>query len=346
MRVNLKSFSRDELERWVDSLGEPPYRARQLYKWIFAKGETDFDKMTDLSSSFRESLKKCAFIPSLEFKTLKDPDGTIKLVFDAGDGLEFESVLIPGDGRLTLCVSSQIGCALGCAFCMTGRMGFKRNLKSWEIIEQVLSASKIAEVEITNIVFMGMGEPLLNYSEVACAVRHLLDPIGLAFSTRRITVSTAGVGGGMLRQINEELGIMLAVSLNAPTQEIREKIMPVSKKYPLSELMEEVRSISLPPRRRITFEYVLLSDVNDLPEHAELLARLLRDIKCKVNLIPWNKVEGMDFETPSLYRVEEFRHILERRGLTATIRVSRGGAIGAACGQLGRGGNIFKGGLT
>jgi len=327
----------DEMEAFVSSLGERPFRARQLLRWIYKKGETDLDRMTDLSASFRQTLSGHARItlPSVT-RVSEAADGTVKFLLSLSDGSAVESVIIPDEERTTLCVSSQTGCALGCGFCVTGGLGPGRNLGAGEIAGQVLVARQyLAERggALTNIVFMGMGEPLLNYEQVKRALAIILSDWGLSFSWRHVTVSTAGIPEGIAR-LGHEVLVNLAVSLNAPDDETRDRIMPVNRKYPLDTLMAALRAYPLKRGRRITLEYVLLSGVNDTDGHAHRLARLVGGIPVKINLIPFNAAAGTPFARPADARVLAFQEILISAHLNAIIRKSKGGDIAAACGQL------------
>ncbi len=327
----------DEMEQFVSSLGERPFRARQLMTWIYKKGVTDIGEMTDLSGSFRLILSQNARagVPSVK-KLTADADGTVKFLLELSDGVVIESVIIPDEERTTLCVSSQAGCALGCAFCMTGRLGLIRNLTAGEIVGQVLAARSHLKTHggaLTNIVFMGMGEPLLNYEEVRRALTIILSDWGLSFSWRHVTVSTAGIPDIMMR-LGAEVLVNLAVSLNAPDEETRGRIMPINGKYPLNTLMASLAAYPLKRGRRITLEYVLLSGVNDSDDHARALVRLVKGIPVKINLIPFNPFPGADFTRPGDERVARFQEILIASHLFAVIRKSKGAHIAAACGQL------------
>ena len=327
----------EELEKFVASLGEKPFRARQLLAWIYRKGAADIDGMTDLSRSFRNRLAEAARIglPDV-LKISQAADGTMKLLLGLDDGRTIESVIIPDEGRTTLCVSSQVGCGLGCAFCMTGRLGLKRDLTAAEIVGQVIVAGNYLGERgggLTNIVFMGMGEPLLNYDEVRRALMLILSERGLSFSWRHVTISTAGIPK-MIGRLGGEILVNLAVSLNAPDDETRSPIMPINKKYPLAALMGALRAYPLKRGRRITLEYVLLSGINDSDQHARALARLVKGLRVKINLIPFNPFEGAAFTRPDDGRVLGFQEVLIEKHLFAVVRKSKGADIGAACGQL------------
>lgn len=297
MKINLRQLSEKEIILFIGNLGQKPYRAKQIINWIYKKYASSFEEMTDLPKSFREDLLTSACISNLKLLEKQiSKDGAQKFLFELEDKETIESVLIPDKDRLTLCVSSQVGCAMGCKFCMTGKLGLKRNLKAYEIVDQIIAVSRIIAplYKITNIVFMGMGEPLHNFEEVLEAIWRITSLMG--FSKRKITISTAGIVPKIFELAERGPGINLAVSLNATTDEVRNNIMPINKKYPLKELINACRRFPLPPRRRITFEYVLLNGINDSKEDALRLVKLLKGIKSKVNLIPYNLI----YNPPSL----------------------------------------------
>ncbi|MDH4101101.1 MAG: 23S rRNA (adenine(2503)-C(2))-methyltransferase RlmN [Nitrospirota bacterium] len=338
---DLKELDAQGLTDFVQGLGLEAYRSRQLRDWIYRKRASTFDEMTNISREVREKLKGEAFIgePTL-LEARRSSDGTTKLLLEMRDGHHVESVIIPEEDRLTLCVSSQVGCALGCRFCLTGKGGLARNLTAGEIVSQVMAAEKLIatdssrERRLTNLVFMGMGEPLANFDEVAEALRRLTDPEWMAFSGRRITVSTAGLVPGIRKLAASGLKVRLAVSLNATTDEVRDDIMPVNRRYPIATLLEACREYPLTPRDRITFEYVMLKDINDSLDDAKRLVKMLKGIPCKVNLIPFNEFPGSEFRRPAGQRVNAFQEILMSRNFTAFVRQSKGADISAACGQL------------
>ena len=338
MKTNLTSLSKTELIQFIERMGQKPYRAKQIITWLYKRLVTSFDEMTDLSKEFRGDLEKKAYITSLTLlQTQVSSDGTKKFLFELEDGESIESVLIPntkGETSYTLCISSQVGCAMKCLFCKTGGLGLKRNLKSYEIIDQVISSKRLLENgEITNIVFMGMGEPFNNFKEVRDALITITGLIG--YSRRKITVSTSGIVPGIKRLADEGPDVNLAISLNASTDEIRTRIMPINKKYPLKKLMKACREFPLAARRRITFEYVLIGGVNDTAEDAERVTELLKGIRSKVNLIPYNPVgPSTGLKKPSEGRVLKFQNIINSAGITTIIRKSKGADISAACGQL------------
>ena len=322
------------MEDLAAELGASRYRGRQLATWIYRKGVVDLDSMTDLSKEFRATLagRVISRLPEVERET-PSQDGSRKLVFRLDDGARVSSVLMPDDGRVTLCLSTQVGCGYACAFCLTGTMGLTRNLTAAEMLGQVLRAN--ATEHATHLVFMGMGEPLANYAEVLRTLRILTDAkLGFGYSPRRITVSTVGLVTGIEKLGRENLKVNLAISLHAASDEIRSRLMPVNRAWDLQALMGAVRRYPLAPRQRVFFEYVLLDGVNDAPEEAHRLARLLRNIRAKVNLIPFNDWPGSDFRRPPLARILAFQSILLEAGITTTVRWSRGEDIGAACGQL------------
>ncbi len=333
-RINLKSLAKDSLYKFVEEAGIPRFRAGQLIHWIYQKYVSDIADITEFSKELRSALAGLSYIGNLQLaRRLKSSDGTEKFLFSLEDGETIESVLIYDEARLTLCISSQVGCAMGCKFCLTGKIGLIRNLRAFEIVDQVISVNRlILPRKITNIVMMGMGEPLANLSEVAEALWRITEYIGI--SKRRITLSTAGLVPGIALLAEKAPGVNLAVSLNAPTDRVRDEIMPVNKRYPLKSLIQACRKFPLGPRRRITFEYVLIGGVNDSIENARQLAELVRGIRCKINLIPLNPFAGSGMERPADTAVLAFQKILSDRNLTALIRESKGQDILAACGQL------------
>jgi len=325
------------MEALAESLGAPPYRGRQLAQWIFVKGVTDLAAMSDLPKDFRAALAARASVevPEVERRT-PSQDGSQKLVLRYGDGARVQAVLMPDGDRLTLCVSTQVGCGFGCAFCYTGTMGLERNLSAGEIVAQVMAAREglAAGLRITHIVYMGMGEPLANYTATVKSLRLLTDPQAFAFAPRRITVSTVGLVSGIERLAKENLRVNLAVSLHATSNEIRDRIMPVNRGFAIEELLAACRRFPLPFRQRMTFEYVLLEGINDSAEDARRLVKLMKGIRGKINLIPFNDWEGSSFARPPLARILDFQTVLLEHGIRATVRWSKGEDIGAACGQL------------
>jgi 23S rRNA (adenine2503-C2)-methyltransferase len=339
-RIDLKDLSWAELETFLADLGAERYRARQVAHRLFKMGVTHVSEMTDLPKSLRQALEQRARISRLAGLEVSEAgDGTRKLRFQLDDGAAVESVLMREPTRVTLCVSTQAGCRIGCAFCLTTRGGLRRHLRAAEIVDQVLQARTLLAPgeQLTNLVFMGMGEPLDNYAQTVKALRLITHPEAIGFSPRRITVSTSGLVPAIRKFGAEALRVNLAVSLNAPNDAIRTQLMPINKKWPIRELLAACRDYPQPRSRRITFEYVLLEGVNDQPAHAEQVARLLKDLRCKVNLIPFNEFPTAGFRRPPPETVKRFQEILLNHYLTATIRESRGREIGAACGQLAEG---------
>ncbi len=338
-RLNVKLLSHNELQARLVDMGLKSYRAGQILKWIYTHYVLSFEGMTNIAKGERGLLASVFTIPAPKIsKTEVSRDGTRKFLFELEDRHSIESVLIPDEDRKTLCISSQVGCRQACRFCLTGSGGFTRDLRDYEISDQVLEVSRILSQErarsITNIVLMGMGEPLANFDEVIKALKIITSEAGLGFSPRRVTVSTAGLVPEIEKLGESGVKVNLAVSLNATTDEVRNKIMPVNRRYPMEELVAACKRFPLEPRRRITFEYVMLKGVNDSGEDAQRLAKLLRGIKCKVNLIPFNPFPGSEFERPDDITVRRFQKILLDHHYTAPVRESRGRDISAACGQL------------
>ena len=343
--IDIVNLTLEELTAWLrDELGQPPFRARQVWKWLWRKRVRGFSEMSDLSLSLRALLEEKAVISRPVVETTRtSSDGTVKFLLRLADGDMVESVLIPsesrdGKGRVTQCLSSQVGCAMGCTFCSTGAMGFKRNMSMGEILGQVLVAQEHLgdshdNPQLRNLVFMGMGEPLLNLPEVMRSLRTLNSEPGLSFSPRRITVSTCGIEKG-LRELGESGLAYLAVSLHAPTQELRARIMPKAARWSLDALMESLRSYPLKARECLTFEYLLLGGINDSLEQAKDLSRLMSRIKGKLNLIVYNAVEGAPYRAPTPEAVLAFEKYLWSKNITAIVRKSKGQDINAACGQL------------
>ena len=349
MTANLLDFDLDGLAVFCEQLGEKRFRATQLFRWIHQKGAQDFDAMSDLAKSLREKLKTSAHIAPLKPLSRHDSaDGTVKWLFDVGAGDAVETVFIPSEERGTLCISSQAGCAVGCRFCSTGHQGFSRNLSSGEILSQLWFAEHTLRREfnteervISNVVMMGMGEPLQNYSALVPALRAMLDDHGYGLSRRRVTVSTSGVVP-MIDRLGEDCAVALAVSLHAPTDALREQLVPLNKKYPISELMDACRRyLAHAPRDFITFEYCMLDGVNDQPEHAQALIDLVQSpsdpskrIHAKFNLIPFNPFPESGLTRSNAATVNAFADVLSKAGIVTTVRKTRGDDIDAACGQL------------
>jgi len=338
------------MKEFVKAQGLPAYRAKQMLHWIYEKKAASIDQITELSKEAREKLSDSDYISNLELLSRQtSKDGTEKFLFGLEDRESIESVLIPDKDRLTLCISSQVGCAMGCSFCLTGKIGFKRNLKAHEIVDQIIAVMRIKGhgsfilrsatengrgmgQRITNIVFMGMGEPLLNLDEVIEALKRITGLMGI--SKKRITLSTCGIAPEIPELYKKAPHVNLAISLNAADNKTRDIIMPINKKYPLETLLASCRKIPFSPRIRITFEYVMLDGVNDKPSDAQNLVRILRGIPSKVNLIPFNPYEGSKLKRPSDEKVFAFQKILTNAGMNAFIRKSKGQDILAACGQL------------
>jgi 23S rRNA (adenine2503-C2)-methyltransferase len=380
MRTNLLDFTLPALTDWFASLGEKPFRAKQVYRWVHQRGVGDFDAMTDLAKGLREKLKEIAEVrPPAILSEHRSADGTVKWLFDVGIGNGIETVFIPEDDRGTLCVSSQVGCALDCGFCSTGRSGFNRDLSVSEILGQLWVANRrlremasqgqpyrlqptaaltpdpspasgrgenlspsgrgaggegVDTRPISNVVMMGMGEPLNNFENVVAAMTVMLDDNAYGLSRRRVTLSTSGVVH-QLRKLAARCPVALAVSLHAPTDELRSRIMPINRSYGIADLLAACKEyLEAAPRDFITFEYILLDGVNDAPAHAKALAKLLRDVPCKLNLIPFNPFPESGYKRSKPEAVTRFRDILVEAGYVATIRKTRGDDIDAACGQL------------
>ncbi|MCX7836585.1 MAG: 23S rRNA (adenine(2503)-C(2))-methyltransferase RlmN [candidate division WOR-3 bacterium] len=332
---NIKSFTIKELKELTKKLNWEEYNAYQIFQWLWQKKINDFSLMTNLSKLKREYLKKNFIIGELKILgNKKAKDGTEKFLFELSDNNKIEAVFIPEEKRRTICVSSQVGCPLKCLLCNSGKIPFKRNLYFYEICDQILMIEKTLNIKATNIVFMGIGEPLLNLEEVLKAIQVINSPIGFNISARKITISTAGIVEGIYRLAEIRKKIKLAISLNATKEEIREYLMPINKKYPISEILKACEYYWQKKKERITFEYVLIKDINDSEEDAHRLKKMLRRIPCKINLIPFNPFPGVSFQPPSLKRIENFMKILSEANYTVILRKSRGKEILAGCGQL------------
>lgn len=331
-KENLKGLPQEELTARLVELGHPPFRARQLFQWMYQKRVFDFDQMTDLSKTFRAELAQKFTCEKLEASEIHhDSDGTIKYLVKLPDGQQVESVFIPSAERSTLCVSTQVGCKMACTFCATGYQKFVRNLKAWEIVDQLVALPHPKPV--SNIVLMGMGEPFDNYEEVIRALKLFTDPFGLKIGKRHITVSTVGITDKVQDFLDANIA-KLAISLHGTTEEQRREIMPINAKFPLTELMETCRTARFRGTERITFEYILIKDFNDSEEDAWRLVDMMRGVRNKINLLAYNENPFINFKRPDEDTVLRFQNILLNANLTATYRRSRGREIAAACGQL------------
>ena len=336
--IDLRNFTRDELIAFARERGLPAFRGRQIFSWLYRPGVADFSEMTDLPKDLRSSLAAETFfsrlVPAVKEQSA---DGTIKYGFLLQDGKMIETVLIPEAGRNTLCLSSQVGCAMECSFCLTGTMGFSRNLTCAEIVNQVCAVADDLRAReagtLSNLVFMGMGEPLANFTNLIKALAILMDETGLHFSEHRITVSTCGIAPKII-ELGQKTKVNLAVSLHAADNETRDRLMPVNARYPLETLLDACRQFSLPRRKKITFEYILLKGINDSDQDAIKLARLLHNIPAKINLLPCNETAALPYAKPDRQRIDAFQQILKKKGYTVLVRSSRGADISAACGQL------------
>ncbi|MBT3386798.1 MAG: 23S rRNA (adenine(2503)-C(2))-methyltransferase RlmN [Desulfobacula sp.] len=338
---NILDFTRDDLAGWFDNNGIRPFRAGQIFKWLYIQQADAFEQMTDLSKDLRKKLEDNFYIQRLIIDDkLTSVDRTEKFLYRLFDGHHIESVLIPEKDHFTLCVSSQVGCVQNCQFCLTAKGGFIRNLNISEMIAQIRDAryylvkKNLDPKKLSNIVFMGMGEPLANYKNLVKALEIITDSdYGLKFSSKRVTVSTCGLVP-KITQLGLDTDVNLAVSLNATTDEMRSRLMPINKKYPLNQLLKACQTFTMKPRKKITFEYILMKGINDTKEDALRLAKLLAPIKAKVNLIPFNEYDKSEFKCPSKNKISEFLQVLLDKNFTAITRKSKGADILAACGQL------------
>lgn len=344
MNTDLRNLTSPQLADFLDTLCLPSSRARHVFSWLFQPGNTDISQMAIVKKEIRETLKAHASISNLSPSHCETAqDGTVKFSFRLHDGVEIESVLIPGPRRHTLCVSSQVGCAMACSFCLTGKMGLLRNLLPAEIVGQVMAVMEYmvshGEVRstprelINNLVFMGMGEPLANFEHLRTALAILMDPLGLEFTERRITVSTCGLAP-RIKELGKTVKVNLAISLHAADDETRSRLMPVNLTYPIASLLNACREYPLSPGKVILIEYILFRGVNDTEKDARLLAETLRGVPCRINLMPFNESATMPFRCPDASVIKAFQAILRQAGYTTLIRNSRGGDISAACGQL------------
>lgn len=339
----ITGLNSNEVETRLQQLGEPAYRAAQILDWIYAKGAMDFQAMTNLPATLREKLSECFTInPLSPVEGTRSGDTTRKYLFKLHDGRYIETVLIPASpalygeksDRYTLCVSSQVGCAYGCRFCASGLDGFTRDLDAGEITAQVLSAGRQSGKKINNVVFMGMGEPMANLQNLMKAISIINAPWGIGIGARHMTVSTSGLAPQIREFADQPLQVRLAVSLHGASDEVREAIMPVNKKYPIDELLDALRYYNSKKKQKITFEYILIEGINDSSEQARLLASLASSLNAKINLIPYNRVDGLEWNRPSESVQDDFLHTLTSRGIHATLRREKGHDIEAACGQL------------
>ncbi len=331
----LSSKTLAELENIVSELGEPKFRAKQLHSWIYTKFASDFEAMTDISKKFRENLKQNTLITDIKIKQRQiSSDKTIKYLLEYVDGNMAECVLMRFDNRpnLTACVSSQIGCPVGCVFCATGKSGFVRNLTSREIVEQIMIMQRDTGLRVSNVVFMGQGEPLLNLDNVLEAINLINSEVGIGI--RRITVSTSGIIPALKRLRDINFQATVALSLHAPNHQIREKIMPIEKKYNINDVISALKDLVNATGRRVTIEYTIIKNVNDSLEQAKEIVNLLKGLHCNINIIPYNNACNAEFEKPSEEHINKFKFILERSSHKVTVRLERGSDIDAACGQL------------
>jgi len=330
----LPGATREEILQAVRTLGQPDYRAQQIAEWVYRKGARCYDEMTNLPLSLRHTLPTLLPLQRIEVvRTQRSVDGTTKYLFALADGERVEAVFLPYEHRCSVCISTQVGCAAGCRFCATAQMGFSRNLAAGEMVDEVLSIQQLSGQRVSHVVYMGMGEPLWNLQEVVKSIWLLNREVGI--SQRHITVSTVGVAPAIVELAQHRLQITLAISLHAPDDDLRARIMPVGRKWKVQQLIDAARHYTEVTGRKVTFEYLLLRGVNDEPHHAHALARLVKGLRCNVNLIPFNQVETPDgFIRPEPSRVARFRQVLEEAGIAVTQRVEKGHDISAACGQL------------
>lgn len=324
--------SLDELTTWVKDRGQPAYRGKQLYEWLYQKSARSLVDISVFPKKWREEIADYPIGRSTIHYRSVAPDETRKYLLRLADGLIIEAVGIPTAKRLTVCVSSQVGCPMDCDFCATGKGGFTRNLKAFEIVDQVLTVQEDFEQRVSNVVFMGMGEPMANIDEVVAAVKCLNQDVGIG--ARSLTISTVGIPGKIQQLAQHKLQIVLAVSLHASNQTLRQQLIPSAKKYTLDNLLDECRDYVQVTGRRVTFEYVLLAGINDLPENAKELAQKLRGFQTHVNLIPYNPISEVDYQRPNQHRIREFTKVLEDAKIAVSVRYSRGLEADAACGQL------------
>ncbi|HPC35022.1 MAG TPA: 23S rRNA (adenine(2503)-C(2))-methyltransferase RlmN [Candidatus Marinimicrobia bacterium] len=335
-KINLKGLNLEEITSQLAALGEKPYRARQIYQWLYQKNATDWNQMTNIPLVLRTKLAERFELNSVHLKKTAHSqiDGSVKFLFELADGHLIEAVYMPEERRRTVCLSSQVGCPIGCAFCATGLMGLKRNLTAGEIVDQLLFINANMPNPATNVVFMGMGEPFLNYENVIHAAQIFNSELGPELSARHITISTCGIIPGIKRFTAEDQRFKLAISLNATTDDQRDKIIPVNHKYPIKELLNAAKNYTRVSRRRVTFEYILIAGLNDTTEDARRLVKLLSPIPCKLNLIPYNENPQFPYHAPNEEHLNEFIREIYRAPFAVTVRRSKGLDIAAACGQL------------
>lgn len=333
MQTILLGKSLPELTEWVQQQGQPAYRGKQLHQWLYQKGARSLAEISVFPKAWREAVAEVATVgrSTIGFQSVA-PDGTRKYLLDLDDGRTVEAVGIPTEKRLTVCVSSQVGCPMACEFCATGKGGFTRNLEAREIVDQVLTVAADFGQRVSNVVFMGMGEPLMNYEATVAAVESLNQDVGIG--QRSLTVSTVGLPERIRQLAERRLQIVLAVSLHAPNQALREELIPTAQNYPLGALLEDCREYARLTGRRVTFEYILLAGTNDLPEHARELAQRLKGFQAHANLIPYNPIQEADYKRPTRQSIQTFKDILEAAGIATSVRYSRGLEADAACGQL------------
>jgi len=334
-KIVLSGMNEQELEQIAALNNQPLFRAKQLKSWLYNKSASTFDEMTNLSKDFRAKLKETAVISDTEIlQKLEGKDGTIKYLLKYPDGSVVETVLMRFDNRpnLTACVSSQVGCAVGCIFCATGKRGFIRNLTAGEIVDQILTIQRDSGKTVTNVVYMGQGEPLLNFDEVMKSVKFLNNE--LEIGSRRITISTCGIIPGIMKFADENRQLTLALSLHAPNHELRAKLIPIENRYPLDKIMEALKYLTEKTGRRVTIEYILIDKINDEIHHSKELLQLIKNLKCNINLIPYNPVKNSNLKCPSPQRIEAFKEIIMKSPKKVTLRLERGAGISAACGQL------------
>lgn len=336
-KPKITDLTEEQLKDWTAQVGEKPFRAKQLYQWLYLHKAKTLDEMKNIPKSYKKKLEDTFIIDRVPIiNQVSAPDGTIKFLQEMQDGSHIESVLMRHDDHNTVCISTQVGCGMGCKFCCTARMGLKRNLSAGEIVDQVLNAESLLPEgqRVRNIVYMGMGEPFHNYENTITSLDTFLNPAGLNLSSRRITISTCGVLEGIERFAKEKVKANLAISLNGVTQEARAKLMPISRRYSLEELIKACQNFPTEARQKITFEYILMRDLTDSMTSAKALVKLMHGIKSKINLIPYNENPILDFKSPTMQRVKEFQKYLLDHGVIATLRISKGQGISAACGQL------------